>query len=433
MTDADHGASLESRGETRVLTRLLGGVVAVGAAVVAVAFAAALVGSGSADAPGFVVVGDPKHQGAQDVVVVAIDERGLVPIAGTVNGRPIDDMGVAHGVIVGEDIAIDVVAGDGGSAISASFRPGVPSTTEASAHSSIGAPRTPKGRVAYPVEGALPRSGSADVVVVDDSGVDVVSVSSADGYALPDGRRLRPSLDDVAVSVSPAFPDAPVVGGDVTCVVIPRGDGVVTVSVGIGGEVRALCRLRASAGEARRCTAAVVEGDDGAAVVCSATAALVPGLKAKADVTRLSRVSGLRRDELVAVDPRAEVAIERPEVKQALAAHLQAPDGRAVVISPSLEAQRAQRAEAAAKDAHAARTRFRVAALLLAAALTALAWSLTAARGTVVAGVAVVVLLLGAMDAALGVQRETTSTHTTTEPTTAAPTSTTTATTSGSP
>ncbi len=423
MTDADHGASLESRGETRVLTRLLGGVVAVGAAVVAVAFAAALVGSGSADAPGFVVVGDPKHQGAQDVVVVAIDERGLVPIAGTVNGWPIDNMGVAHGVIVGEDIAIDVVAGDGGSAISASFRPGVPSTTEASAHSSIGAPRTPKGRVAYPVEGALPRSGSADVVVVDDSGVDVVSVSSADGYALPDGRRLRPSLDDVAVSVSPAFPDAPVVGGDVTCVVIPRGDGVVTVSVGIGGEVRALCRLRASAGEARRCTAAVVEGDDGAAVVC----------KAKADVTRLSRVSGLRRDELVAVDPRAEVAIERPEVKQALAAHLQAPDGRAVVISPSLEAQRAQRAEAAAKDAHAARTRFRVAALLLAAALTALAWSLTAARGTVVAGVAVVVLLLGAMDAALGVQRETTSTHTTTEPTTAAPTSTTTATTSGSP
>ncbi len=439
----DSGDDVDANNRNRGVGRVGGAVggVAITAVIAAVfgTFAVALVAGsdgGGGDGIGIVVVGDPSVAAAQDVVVLATGPGGTLSISGTINGKAIGAFGVAEDVVVGADLVVDVVvAGADGGAVAITR---VMAAQRRALSTQLRARPPPRGLMAYPEDGALRRSGTSRVVVVDDTGViDVVTVDSAAGYALKDGRRLHPDRQDVAIAL---HPEPPVAGAPIVATLVPRGDGVVTTSISVGGAVRALCRSAAVGGEPLRCSTKTADDndnddDDGALVVVTATAALVPGLKTQGDVQLVARVGGHRREDLVAVDPRAQGALDRPEVQKALGAQLRVDDGGAAVISPTLQAQQHEIDVAAADARTRARDRFRAASLLLVLLLVVVGRAAGAGVGPHMAGVVVVFVLLAALDGALGVQASSAqaSMTTTTTSTTTTTTTTPSAATLGSP
>ena len=245
------------------------------------------------------------------------------------------------------------------------------------------------GAAVYPVDGLVPARGPADVVLVDDDSLRVITVDVARDGRLPDGRLL--AVDRRPITARTRTDDS-----HVGVVVVARRDATVMVSLAVGGRLRALERRTLRSGdhiEVTTPTAALSVGDIVAATVSTA---LVPGVSSEQDLHLVDRVGGWRDDDLLRVEPRAAGHLDDPRVRAALARRLVIEHGIPGPVSPSFAAQREARIAAARAEADRARDRFRIAAVGVLFALVLSGLSVRARfRALVVAVVVVGVVLFG--------------------------------------
>lgn len=330
---------------------------------------------------GVVVVTDPTPRAdPTPVLVMGIGPGAVLPFLGRINGAevrqandaPVSRVPTVDGVVVdgrvgpddeGEPVRVVITPAQLAAAGPLATTPGLTRV------SPLAVPTL--GASVYPVDGLVPARGPADVVLVDETGVRVVTVDVARDGRLPDGRLL--AVDRRPITARSRVGDD-VVGIDVTA----RRDADVLVTLVIGGRLVALQRLRLKAGETRAVTAPTSTLTAGDIIVATVSTAVVPGVSPDQDLQLVDRVGGLRDDDLLRVEPRAAGRLDDPRVRDALARRLVVEGGAPGPVSPPLAQQRRDQLDDARAAAAAARDRFRMSALLLMGALALSGLSLRA-------------------------------------------------------
>jgi len=346
---------------------------------------------------GVVVVTDPTPRaGPTPVLVMGVGPGAVLPFAGRINGAevsqasdgPVSSVPTIDGVVVDGRVGPD----DGGEAVRLVITPAqliaagpLGTTPTVTKTSPLAVPTL--GAAVYPVDGLVPARGPADVVLVDDDGVHVITVDVARDGRLPDGRLLAVDRRPIAARTRV---DAEAVG----VVVVARRDATVLVTLTIGGRLHALQRRGLGAGETLEVTAKTATLTTGDLVVATVSPAAVPGVSGEQDLMLVDRVGGLRDDDLLRVEPRAAGHLDDVRVRAALARRLVVERGAPGPVSPSFAAQREARVVAARADADAARGRFRAAVIGLLVALVLSGLSVRARPLALVVAVLVVGVVL---------------------------------------
>jgi hypothetical protein len=347
---------------------------------------------------GVVVVADPTPRAeATPVLVMGIGSAAVLPYVGMINGTEVGDASDASisrvptidGIVVdgrvrlGRDDEEPVRVAITPAQLAAAGPLGT--TVSAAKTSALAVPTL--GPSVFPVDGLVPPRAPADVVLVDDDDVTVVTVDVARDGRLPDGRLL-------AVDRRP-FAARTRVDDDVSGVVIvARRDTRVLVTLTIGGRLQALERRALAAGATLEVTAPTSRVSAGDVVVATVSSAAVPGVSGDQDLQLVDRVGGLRDEDLLVVEPRAAGHLDDARVRAALARRLVVEGGAPGLVSPSFVAQREARVAAAHADAEAARSRFRVAVVALLLALVLSGLSVRAKPASLAVAVLVVGMVL---------------------------------------
>lgn len=353
---------------------------------------------------GVVVVADPTPRAeATPVLVMGIGPAAVLPYVGRINGAevsqasdaPVSRVPTVDGVVVDGRVRLGAHEGSE-EPVRVVITPaqlaaaGPLGTTVSVAKTSVLAVPT-LGAAVFPVDGLVPARGPAEVVLVDDDGVAVITVDVGRDGRLPDGRLL-------AVDRRPFSARTRVDGDAVGVVVVARRDARVLVTLTIGGRLQALSRRALAAGATLEVTAPMSTVSPGDVVVATVSVAAVPGVSGEQDLQLVDRVGGLRDDDLLLVEPRAAGHLDDVRVRTALARRLAVEGGAPGPVSPSFAAQREARVVAARADADAARGRFRVAVVGLLLALVLSGLSVRAKPASLVVAVMVVGTVLFGLD-----------------------------------
>jgi hypothetical protein len=365
--------------------RVLGWLVAGAGLAVCVTFVLAL-GAGRAGPALFVVVvTDPTPRPAPTpVLAMVVGPSSVVPFSGRINGdhpHPAVDAAVdatvvnvatADGIIVDGEAIIDGAAVPVALSISASELVALGPLRQALSASSLLTLAVPSlGPAVFPVDGLVPSRGAADVVVIDDDSVQVLTVDAARDGRLPDGRLL-------AVDRRPVTADLTSDDQVISLIVTARREAPVLVTLSVGGRLVRLHRARVRVERPLILSLPCSDYPTGDVVVASVSTAAVPGVTAAHELQLVERVGGVVDDDLLMIEPRAAAHLQDPRVRRALTRRLVVTDGAPRPVSPSFSAQRARQLQVAAQQAQSAHDRFRFAAVVLLVTLCGLGLSLRA-------------------------------------------------------
>jgi hypothetical protein len=360
---------------------ILSWLIALAGLTVCITFVLAL-GAGRASPELFVVVVTDPTPRAEPTPVLAmvVGASSVVPFSGRINGAAIDTPPEAR---VDADVAILEVATHDGIVIEGEAQLGgaaVPVSLQISSaelraqgplRQTIAPLKTPTlavpslGKTVLPVDGVVPARGPAEVVLVDDGSLEVLTVDASHDGRLPDGRLLAVDRRPVAAQLTSD-------NEMVTLVVTARRDSVVLLTLSVAGRLVRIRHAHVTTGEALAIAEPSSDFRVGDVVVATVSTAAVPGLTAEHELQLVERVGGLREADLVTIEPRAAAHLHDPRVRRALTRRLVVNDGAPRPVSPSYPAQRARQLEAASRQAETAQHRFRIAAAALLVALCGL-------------------------------------------------------------
>lgn len=392
----DRGAPARS-----MWTRLCGWLVVGAGVAVCLTFMMAL-GAGRVGPDRFVVVVTDPTPRAEPTPVLAmvVGPASVVPFSGRINGQrvgPAIDVAVVD-VATADGIVIDGEADIGGAAVpvalsiaAAELRAHKPlgQMLSASTTSTLAVPS--RGPAIFPVDGLVPARGPADVVVVDDGALEVVTVDAVRDGRLPDGRLLAVDRRPVAASLR-SDDEA------VSLVVMARRESPVLVTLSIGGRLVVLQHARVRAHEQLTIVEPSSTFRRGDVVVAAVSTSVVPGVTAEHELQLVDRVGGVRDEDLLRIEPRAAMHLDNPRVRRALTRRLVVHDGAPRPVSPSSSEQRARQQLASTQEADVAQGRFRAAAVGLVLALCGLGLAWRVRMMSLVSAVVVVGAVVWGLD-----------------------------------
>ncbi len=392
--------------------RLVGAVSVVASVVVVGAFLFALGVSQPSEGVHVIVVADPRADVGDrtPVRVLALHRHRLVPVRAAVNGAGVDVDGFGTAVVENDGLHVTGTAqlASETRAIDLTITAPAPTTTTLTL-TTLTLTTSPwltalampvAGAAVYPQAGQVPSRGPSSVVLVDDNGVEIVEVDPTVDARLPDGRLV--AVDRRATRLR--FANDVNVSDNINVVIAAREASSVVISVVVvgvvGAHVEAMARVDLVVGDNPWRHSLSTNDNVGDLVVVTLSSSLLPSAASRQIVTR---IGGLRDDDLLRVEPRAAGHLDKGVVRQALASRLVVDAAAPTVVSPPYAAQEAAWRRQGADEAASARRVFRGAALaqllcLLIVAIAARPRPLAAALA-----LALVAGLDGGLDTVLGV------------------------------